>query len=148
MRNSVFLYIRIGSSRSTNQNSAKFTPAMTMNGTNTHWTTGLNAAMLSACGENPPVGSVEKPCAIALYRFISGASGVSPRPNRIAMRARRESGVDDPEGPRGLGDPRGELLKPGAGASDFISSAPLTANCGRIATISTMIPIPPSHCVS
>jgi len=46
---------------STCQNSAKLTPAITMNGMITHWTTAPNAAMLSAFVEKPPVGSVEKP---------------------------------------------------------------------------------------
>jgi len=36
-----------------------------MNGTTTHWTAGENAAMLSACGENPPVGRVVNPWATA-----------------------------------------------------------------------------------
>jgi len=35
-----------------------------------HWTAAENAAMLSASGENPPVGSVVKPCATAFSAAV------------------------------------------------------------------------------
>jgi hypothetical protein len=48
--------------------------------------------MLSACGEKPPVGSVENPCATALYRSMFGAC-----PSRYSPYSKQTSNTVNPK---------------------------------------------------
>ena len=60
----------------------------------------------------------------------------------------RQSDVEEPDPACGRPDPLGEGVGLGAGFSDSRSCRPPTRRRGRTASASTMIPIPPTHCVN
>ena len=97
--------------------------------------------MLSLRGENPPIATVLKVC-------ITASSGCMP-----ASSSRATSSADMPTysshrilavwAMRGV-----SLSTVGPGASLRSTFSPPIPMRGRIATVSTTIPMPPSHCIS
>ena len=101
------------------------------------------------CVEKPPVGIVENACASASYGRHQVVDADDPErrehaaPGRASARRRGTRACA-----RSSGCARREQRSPGPGSSDSIICRPPTRSRGSTAIASTMIPMPPSHCVN
>ena len=98
--------------------------------------------------ENPPVGIVVSACATASNPLMRESAPVAPRSQRIAI-STAVSATYRIQSRRAVSRMRVLRLSiSGPGSSDSNSCRPPTRSRGKTASASTMIPSPPSHCVS